>query len=595
MKIVTRWASLGLLMLFALVPAARAQVMQQVPAEAIVVIRIANLEKTSAKFAAFANELGLAQLQPELADPLASFQKQANIEQGLNRTGDMAFVFIDPQVVPAEDDQNMLVLLPVTDYKQFLANFPEADANQQISEVVFPDTEEPAFLTNWGNYAVISRSREAAALKPAGIKPQGAVAKELETKDAVAFLNMPRLRQIAIPALHENREQIIQQLQEGFGQARPDMANMEQVVRSIAEHAINVAEVFLNEATGASMGLNLAEGGISTTFLVDFQEGGQFASAIKGFKNTEESMLRGLPEGKYLFYGGMVNDPQASQQVIAQLVDPIINDLRQAAGDQKAAVDQYYDALKRYLAGYQSTSFGMVAPAGELGMSPLIQFLSVVRGDAQQIQSSYADMIKAQEELTNAFGEAGAQTQTEITPKAKTVDGVAFDLYQTEITMDPQTPEAAQAQQAMMFMYGPDGVNVLSGVVDNKTVLVVSGVEDEVISSAIASAKANQDPLAKLAQVQAVSQQLPKSRVAAFYVPVDEIVSTTLGYANRMGFAIPLELPPDLPPIGATVATEGGTIRIDSYTPMELVRSLVAASMQLQMQMQGGGRPGGAL
>ena len=79
----------------------------------------------------------------------------------------------------------------------------------------------------------------------------------------------------------------------------------------------------------------------------------------------------------------------------------------------------------------------------------------------------------------------------------------------------------------------------------------------------------------------------------SLYVPLDEIATTVGTYAGAMGMPIQIQLPPDLPPIGITVGSEGSAIRIDSYTPTDLIKALVAQGMQLYMQRMGGGGAGG--
>ena len=72
---------------------------------------------------------------------------------------------------------------------------------------------------------------------------------------------------------------------------------------------------------------------------------------------------------------------------------------------------------------------------------------------------------------------------------------------------------------------------------------------------------------------------------------------TALRYTKDMGLlAVPIQIPPNLPPVGASLATEEGTaIRADVHVPTYLMQSLMAASLQAKMQMQGGLPPGGGL
>src|SRR4029079_3395044 len=104
----------------------RAQVLQQVPGDSLVVFKVNNLKAGSDKFAKLAQDLGLAAMSPELADPLGALQAKLHVQQGLKTDGEMAIVFVDPAVVNGDNEKAMLVLLPVSDYKAFLGNWADA-------------------------------------------------------------------------------------------------------------------------------------------------------------------------------------------------------------------------------------------------------------------------------------------------------------------------------------------------------------------------------------------------------------------------------------------------------------------------------------
>jgi hypothetical protein len=146
-------------------------------------------------------------------------------------------------------------------------------------------------------------------------------------------------------------------------------------------------------------------------------------------------------------------------------------------------------------------------------------------------------------------------------------------------------------------MYGAGGLTLYTGIVDPKTVLVVMDGSDDLISSALAAAKADTDVLTSTDPIKAVDAQLPKTRAAAFYVPLDVIISTAVSYARQFGFPMPVQIPPNLPPIGITIGTQGSAFHVDGDVPTPLVQSLIQAGMQVYLQMQagrgGGGGPGG--
>ena len=54
---------------------ASAQVMKQVPSNALAVLKVSNLQGTSKKVADLAASLGVAQMSPEMADPLGASEE----------------------------------------------------------------------------------------------------------------------------------------------------------------------------------------------------------------------------------------------------------------------------------------------------------------------------------------------------------------------------------------------------------------------------------------------------------------------------------------------------------------------------------------
>src|SRR4051794_33653925 len=81
-------------LLTSLALSAKAQVLDQVPADALVVVKVTNVKAASDKIGKFMQDLGLAQMAPAVADPLKAMQEQLKIQNGLDQAGDLAFCFI---------------------------------------------------------------------------------------------------------------------------------------------------------------------------------------------------------------------------------------------------------------------------------------------------------------------------------------------------------------------------------------------------------------------------------------------------------------------------------------------------------------------
>ena len=75
---------------------AHAQVLDQVPSDALAVFKIKSLDKTNAKVAKLAKAFGLDELSPEMKDPLGSMLEKAQITKGIDKTGDAATAIYAP-------------------------------------------------------------------------------------------------------------------------------------------------------------------------------------------------------------------------------------------------------------------------------------------------------------------------------------------------------------------------------------------------------------------------------------------------------------------------------------------------------------------
>src|SRR5262245_15379535 len=87
----------------------RAQVLDQVPEQALLVFKVSNLQGFSTKFGKFATDLQLVTIEPKLADPLGALTEQLGIKNGLDKAGEAGFVFVDPAVTEGNDDQSMMM------------------------------------------------------------------------------------------------------------------------------------------------------------------------------------------------------------------------------------------------------------------------------------------------------------------------------------------------------------------------------------------------------------------------------------------------------------------------------------------------------
>ena len=166
MRIVPRFAvaaAIALVMMCS--PFARAQVLQSVPSEAVLVVKVKNIQDVSAKVAALSQQWGLANIRPELNDPLGTLLTAANLGPGLDKAGEAALAMLDFGQHGGEP--NMVILIPVTDFKAFAGSLPNAKPDGDMMSFSMGGNPQPGYASGWGKYAALSPTAKRTEIAPA--------------------------------------------------------------------------------------------------------------------------------------------------------------------------------------------------------------------------------------------------------------------------------------------------------------------------------------------------------------------------------------------------------------------------------------------
>jgi hypothetical protein len=567
------------------------QVLQYVPGEALAVLKVGNLQQLSKKISKWANDVGLAAAVPPLADPLGAIKNELKIKQGLNENGDCAIVFVDPKAVGGNEEQAVLVLIPVSDFQGFLKNYPGAQTQGEVATFKPEGAPQEYFAAHWGNYAAVAMTKDLLAKKPAGLKLPAASMKEASARDAVLWANMPALREKALPHLKEAREQAMKEIEQNLANSNDPNAPKQfaPVAKALVNQGLNVVEGFLKDSDSALVSLNVSDDGIRLAGLSEFRQDSYSGKLAQGLKDTKAQLVSGLPDRKYFAVVGASTDSKALAQALGDLLNPIAKELANVKGGQQFA--DAVGAIQQSIMATKSITAGYVMPEGQLGQEGLIQAVSVAHGDAQKISQTTKQFLKGYAALFQNLPKEAGQINFNVQEKAQTVAGVQFDKF----TMDMKVGDPAQQDQMKMVMglvYGPGGPGGLMGVVDNNTFLSIQGGSDKLVADAVAAAKANKPNANILPGLPMVDKNLPDNRFLVEYVALDNIARTAVKAAEQFGVPFKMQLPADLPPLGFAAAAEGNAVRGDLFIPTKTVQSRVAAGMQAAMQMQGG-QPGG--
>jgi hypothetical protein len=589
MRIIRRLTAALVVLAICIASSARAQVLELVPSNSMVVIKIKNVQDVNDKVAALSKQWGLDKLRPELGDLLGTLLTVTNLGPGLNKTGEAAMAVMMP--APGEREPNMVVLVAVSDYKAFSGALPNAKPDGDLTMFSMGGNPKPGYAADWGKFAAISPSKDLLAKKGGGVKMSAQSAKEMAAKDLIIYANMTEIRKEVLPQFQQMKPQMQAMIGQAMMNAPGANPKMAPLMKAYFGQFLNVVEGVLTDADGASFGVNLSKEGISTTLMADFNPDSYAGKAFKSMKNSDASFTAGLPDGKYFLYGGGVVD-KAGIQMFSDFIAPIEKEAAAMPNNEGKAIAAYISSAKSYMESIKQINFGVIAPpAAALGKEGFLQGVGVITGDSAKMIAAQKNMIASEAEFMKMAG--GMDMKIGYTPSAKTVDGVSLDQFTATFNGQPQTPQEQQMMMLMTMMYGPNGMSGYSGAIGADKVISAMGVNDDLLTATIKAAKNNEDPLGKGASAK-VNAALPQNRLAVYYLQIDTIASTILDVMAAKGVPGGVKLPPNLPPLAGAFDVEGSAIRLDGYIPAETVEKLISAGLQAWMQqMPGGGQPGG--
>ena len=274
-----------------LVSPVTAQVMDQIPSDALVVIKINHLQETDTKVSNLLQTLGVTDLVPTMKDPLATLETQLGIGPGMDTKKDAAAVILNGNMDKPQPP--FVLLLPVSDYKAFLGSVTTVRTEGDVSIVHFQSNEDDAFVENWGDYAAISDKKENVLVKHEGLKTTGLSKKQLDEQDLCVYVNFPALKTVLLPKLGEGSKSAAEEIAKNV----TDPAKLK-IAQVALDEGVKFATEFLNDTQGATMGLSIGNEGISSNMVVDFVPDSYLGQAGYANQGDRPAAAGWVTEGK---------------------------------------------------------------------------------------------------------------------------------------------------------------------------------------------------------------------------------------------------------------------------------------------------------
>ena len=269
-------------------------VLKLVPEKALGFAIVNRPEAADAKL----QELG-QQLKLPIPSTLAKLEGPGGIQAGLDKKRPIAVLVLPPK--EGMPIPTVILLVPVTDYAKFLAQFKSDETEAGVSKIALFGS--PSLARSVGSYAAITSEEFRDALKD--IKPADEVPADLAQwktwlakKDAAVVVLTPGIRMAS------------EKLQQGIATVKATLAQMgDQGKQALAGMEMYVTLFKSAEKEVASFGISLErnrQGVIRLCKRACLVPGGNWARFVDDSNPAVQNALAGLPAGPFVVAGGGV-------------------------------------------------------------------------------------------------------------------------------------------------------------------------------------------------------------------------------------------------------------------------------------------------
>lgn len=547
-------------------------VMDRVPETAVVTIAVPNFTT----FKKDVESLGTL-LKLPIGQGLDQFGLLKADAKGIKQDGSVAIiVFAAPtkkdDMGGEESGEPMpVVLVPITDYAAFLGNFA-AKAGGGIDEIQIEG--EPAFAKDLGGgFAALAKQKDHLALvdgkggnlatheKLAG-KTGNALA---DRSDLFIAVNMP----VARPLLKKSVGEGIQKMEENA----PAMGAQQGDPVAMAKAMGTLSDEFLDSAQGWIAGLNIDNLGVALDTVLAFTDGSRFAKIAAEPGNAGALMGR-LPGMPFLVAGAL----DLSSPALKTWFDEVAKLSLQAVPEEQRALNAAQFAVMQKSDGMAGI-IG-VSPAGLMGglLANGVSFVSTKDPAALIKANQEAFKFMVDQKLASGKWEEGKQE----------IDGVKVDAFEYRLLPDPNNPGMAMGAG---MIFGPSGGPAGFVARVDGGLIQTMGKNSSLVSTALKAAKGEGSFVGNKTVAQ-IGDLLPKGRAAEAYISVKDILNQVLPMAAMFGMPVTIDVPENLPPIGAAIAPGSGSVTASIYLPAPVLKTLAEVVKQFEAAQGGGGEPG---
>jgi len=473
------------------------------------------------------------------------------------------------------EEPPFIMLLPVKNYTEWVANFGPGTSAEGVAEVTMP-TGEMAYIRSAGKYAVLSPRKE---LAESYAVQDNAAAHFKQRIGAVGMGVIERSQMFAIidfDGVAAHKQEIVSGISEMVSAQVAQMGAMGMglpVGADVAKMNEALVGMIIDECSGIVAGVRYGERGVALDLAVQTREGSEIGAFMPG-TDTPRNLLANFEDAPFLFAMSM----DYAGLKVGSLIDLVKKRLGIEAAEAGAQPSMMSStAIWRDANGVATAVYP--SPGGMLA-GLLSRSITMLSGDSAKLTATLRDTMKGM----NGTEQGGIQMTTTYEAGAKQIGGIDADTYSVKMVVPP---EMMQMQQAMSMIYGPAGMQgyilpVKGGL------LQTTSRNAEVVEKALAVINGQAAGMGMNKGLAAVDQMLPPNPSMRFYVGLGAIAQMVGPMAAMAVPGLDLEELGALPPLGVGASIIKGGFAGSFVIPAPVIKSIAELVMQFSGGMGGG-------
>lgn len=545
---------------------AQADVLQVIPEDVIGFAVVNRLGQANEKLAALAKRLNM-----ELpANPLELAKGALGVSKGLAENGSFAIAAFMGQEENAEPKK--IVYVPVTNYKEFIAQFQPQEPKEGIAAITLKDGKA-MLAANKGTFALLADAEDRELLTRA-LRADKVVATQaapltswLAENDAAGVWT-----QRGIKLLGSKARKGIDEAKQNLGALPPEA----QFVGKIFDGADDFVKAVQSDVSLASVAVRIDQAGLHIRARAQYVKESGFAKSGAALETPSGGPLAALPAGPFVMALGGAFPEKAMQSLMGMNMEMI------KAGGQNISVESLKKLETAYASMMKGTrGMGFVWQAAKENQSLFGSICMVLHTDnAAAYLTRYEKGMKA---TNDVLKELKLPLMPAYDIKKVQVNGKPGLEVSADFGGDQGLPE--ELQKVFKTMFGAEGKMVVAlAPRDDKTVVMRYTGADGLKELLDTMAKG----LAGDTGVAQVSKALPAGAQWVMYFSPNGTTEFA-SYLVKTVVPLPLKIPqfPATPPVavGARVSAQG--FEMNAVIPSEVLDNVSAFVERVKRLIQG--------